>query len=1022
MRPSGQEQLAVFFRGPNHPQSPMSSTAPHSDGSQAATATLPPAWRIEVFRQEGVDDPEGVHARAALLELGVEGIERVRLGRGYLLPSALDRAAVDRITAELLRDPVVDSVRVTEPGKEPEAAPGAQRVLVAKKPGVMDAVATTLDAALDRMQPPIELAPGQSTRVATFQAWEIFGADSAQLGEAVRTALANEVIEDIGIGSEALQFGAPSARTDHGRVEVPVLGLDHDALMKLSTEGALSLNLTEMLEVQKHYQAEGREPSLCELETIAQTWSEHCQHKTFRGIIEMDGETIDNLLKSTIARATHELARDWCVSVFDDNAGIIEFDKDVDPDRGGWCLAVKVETHNHPSAIDPYGGAGTGIGGVIRDILGVGMGAKPIANVDAFFVGPTELPDAEVPKGTMHPRRILRGVVDGVRDYGNRMGIPTVAGGVWFDKGYTANPLVYAGTIGLIPHDQSFKKVLPGDAIVSVGGRTGRDGIHGATFSSIELSEESEMVSAAAVQIGDPITEKRVLDGLLRARDAGLYRAVTDCGAGGLSSAVGEMGAECGADVDLELVPLKYPGLTPEEIWISEAQERMVFAVDPAKVDELIAMFESEEVEATRIGSFNDTGRLELRYRGEVVGDMSMHFLHEGTPRPTRRAEWQSPGHADPGAPSPLNVDSLNGSDMPFGEAILQLMARPNVASKEWIIRQYDHEVQGMSVVKPLTGVEADGPSDGVVLKPLADSKKGVAIGCGANPRYGVLDPHGMALAVIDEALRNVVAVGGDPDHTAILDNFSWGNCDKPDRLGALVHASKGCYEAAMAYKTPFVSGKDSLNNEYRVGNETLSIPPTLFVTAMSRVPNVANAVTMDAKSAGNLILLVGVTNNELGGSEYLDMLGLSGGTVPRPNLKKAPKTFTKLHAATKLKQIRSCHDLSEGGLAVALAEMCMAGGVGADIDLGAIDHDDWPHEFDIDATLLFSESCTRFLVEVEQGKKFNFQTKMMGIAATPIGRFSKKNRMTVKSVTGRPLVDLGLDELRTAFQSGFQG
>ncbi|MEM8713273.1 MAG: phosphoribosylformylglycinamidine synthase subunit PurL, partial [Planctomycetota bacterium] len=738
-------------------------------------------------------------------------------------------------------------------------------------------------------------------------------------------------------------------------------------------------------------QSEGREPSLCELETIAQTWSEHCQHKTFRGVIEMDGETIDNLLKSTIARATHELARDWCVSVFDDNAGIVEFEPEGE--NGGWCLAIKVETHNHPSAIDPYGGAGTGIGGVIRDILGVGLGAKPIANTDAFFVGPTDLPAEDVPKGSMHPRRILRGVVEGVRDYGNRMGIPTVSGGVWFHEGYVANPLVYAGTIGLIPRDAAFKSVEPGDAIVSVGGRTGRDGIHGATFSSIELSEESEMVSAAAVQIGDPITEKRVLDGLLRARDAGLYRAVTDCGAGGLSSAIGEMGAECGAEVDLELVPLKYPGLTPEEIWISEAQERMVFAVAPENVDELIAAFESEEVEATRVGTFNDTGRLLLRYRGETVGDMSMHFLHEGTPRPTRRAEWNPPRLPDPGAPSPLNQTLFQEEVSPFGAAILTLLARPNIASKEWIVRQYDHEVQGMSVVKPLTGVRADGPSDGVILKPLADSKKGVAIGCGANPRYGLLDPKAMAEAVIDEALRNVVAVGGDPDHTAILDNFSWGNCDKPEQLGALVEASRGCYQAAMAYKTPFVSGKDSLNNEYRVGNETLSIPPTLYVTAMSRVPNVGNAVTMDAKSAGNLILLVGVTREELGGSEYLDVIGAEGGSVPRPDLKKAPKTFEKLHAATKLKQIRSCHDLSEGGLGVAIAEMCMAGGIGADIDLGAIDHDDWDHAYDIDTTLLFSESCTRFLVEVEQGKKFNFQTKMMGIAATPIGRFSKKNR-----------------------------
>lgn len=997
-------------------------TAPEggAQGAAVSAPSLPQAWRVEVFRRPGVDDPEGSHARAALAELGIDGQVEVRMGRGYLLPPGLTRDQVERVMAELLVDPVVDEARVTAPGDEPVTADGAKRVLVARKPGVMDPVAQTLQGAL------AGLALGeQDALVGSFHAWEISGAgdvSSDVLDEAMRAAMANEVIEDIESAGEGLHYGAPPARPRHGRIEVPLLAADDEELMRISSEGALSLNLTEMRAIQEHYAAEAREPSLAELETIAQTWSEHCQHKTFRGLIEMDGETIDNLLKSTIAKATFELDRDWCVSVFHDNAGIVEFEPDVDADRGGWCLAIKVETHNHPSAIDPYGGAGTGIGGVIRDILGVGMGAKPIANTDAFFVGPADLADEDVPRGTMHPRRILRGVVEGVRDYGNRMGIPTVSGGVWFHEGYTANPLVYAGTVGLIPRDCSTKEVLPGDVVVVVGGRTGRDGIHGATFSSAELSEESEMVSAAAVQIGDPITEKRVLDGLLRARDAGLYRAVTDCGAGGLSSAVGEMGAECGAEVDLETVPLKYPGLTPEEIWISEAQERMVLAVQPENLEELVRCFAAEEVEATAIGHYTDTGRLVLRYEGEIVGDMSMEFLHDGTPRPTRKAEWTAPGFADPGAPSPGRIPLFQDAESPFTATLLALMGRPNVASKEWIVRQYDHEVQGMSVIKPMCGVERDAPSDGVVLKPLAESRKGVALGCGANPRYGALDPRAMAEAVIDEALRNVVAAGGDPNHTAILDNFSWGNCDKPDRLGALVHASKGCYAAAMAYGTPFVSGKDSLNNEYRVGDETLAIPPTLYVTAMSRVPNVANAVTMDAKKEGNLLLLVGVTSPELGGSEYLDLIGEDGGAVPRPDLERAPKVLEKLHAAMKLKQVRSCHDLSEGGLAVAVAEMCMAGGIGAEIDLGAIDHEPFPHAYDEDATLLFSESCTRFLVEIEPGKKFNFQTKMMGVAVTPVGRLSKRDRLSVKGVGGRQIIDVTVNELREAFHSGFQG
>jgi len=991
------------------------TTSEHDAAPAHAPAALPNAWRVEVFRRAGVDDPEGAEALEALRGAGVEGLEAARFGRGYLLDPDLSRDDVDAVMRELLVDPVVDDASLTEPGAPPAAADGdAMRVLAARHPGVMDPVALTLERAAAALLGRLDHPPG----VASFRVYELTGAalDRAAVDRAVRRTLANEVIEDIESGSEALHFGPPPEGPRHGRVEVPLLGLDDAGLEKLSAEGALSLNLTEMREVQAHFEAEGREPSLCELETIAQTWSEHCQHKTFRGIIEMEGETIDNLLKSTIAKATFDLDRDWCVSVFHDNAGIVEFDPDVDPERGGWCLAIKVETHNHPSAIDPYGGAGTGIGGVIRDILGVGKGAKPIANTDAFFVGPPDTADAEVPKGSMHPRRILDGVVRGVRDYGNRMGIPTVSGGVWFHEGYIANPLVYAGTVGLIPRDQATKEVRPGDVIVTVGGRVGRDGIHGATFSSIELSEESEMVSAAAVQIGDPIAEKRVLDGLLRARDAGLYRAVTDCGAGGLSSAVGEMGAECGAEVDLETVPLKYPGLAPEEIWISEAQERMVLAVPPEQLDDLVACFESEEVEAAAIGRFTDTGRLVLRHSGEVVGDMSMHFLHEGTPRPVRRAEWTAPEHPDPGAPSPASLDAFAAAERPHEAALLALLARPTIASKEWIVRQYDHEVQGMSIVKPLAGVRGDAPADGVVMKPLAESRKGFALGAGANPRYGVLDPRAMAEASIDEALRNVVAVGGDPDHTAILDNFSWGNCDKPDRLGALVHASKGCYAAAMAYGTPFVSGKDSLNNEYRVGDETLSIPPTLYVTAMARVPSVANAVTMDLKESGNLLLLVGVTGAELGGSEYLAMAGRPGGAVPRPDLDRAPKALRQLHGAMKLRQVRACHDLSEGGLAVAVAEMCIAGDVGADIDLSALDHEPFAEGYDEDATLLYSESCTRFLVEVEPGKKFNFQTKMMGVAVTPIGRVSKKPRLTIKGSAGHTLVDVGVDEIRAAF------
>ncbi len=980
----------------------MTATDPRR--ATESTLDLPDAWRVEVFRKPDVDDPVGVQLLAGARELGVDALTRARAGRGTLLPPELSQEDVKRIVRELLADPVLDDVRLTAPGAEPTATSGTRRVLVARRPGVMDPVAITIQRVIGRAG-----LAASDLHVSTFTAWELEGAlDEATVELVASKLLANEVIEDVHLADEALHYGPPAEVPSHGRVDVPLEGLDDAGLLRISTDGGLSLNLVEMQAIAAHYAGLGRAPSACELETIAQTWSEHCKHKTFAGIVEMregsEHRTIDNLLKSTIKHATDTLAKDWCISVFHDNAGIIAFDGDQD-------VCFKVETHNHPSAIDPYGGAGTGIGGVIRDILGVGLGARPIANTDAFFVGPLDLAADDVPKGCMHPRRILRGVVHGVRDYGNRMGIPTVNGGVWVHEDYVGNPLVYAGTVGLMPRWAATKEVRPGDAIVVVGGRTGRDGIHGATFSSIELHEESEMVSAAAVQIGDPITEKRVLDVLLQARDKRLYRAITDCGAGGLSSAVGEMGEECGATVHLERVPLKYPGLQPEEIWISEAQERMVLAVPPESLDECLAVFAAEDVEATVIGEFDDTEALNLFHDGARMAELDMGFLHDGTPRPVRKAEWDAPTVDDPGCPAPAD----------HGATLLALLASPDIASKEWIVRQYDHEVQGMSVVKPLVGEQGDGPGDGAVLRPLPDSPKGIAITCGASPRYGRLDPRRMALAAIDEALRNSVAVGGDPDHTAILDNFSWGNCDKPDRLGALVLAAEGCRDAALAYGTPFISGKDSLNNEYRVGDETIAIPPTLLVSALAVVPDVSRAVTMDWKGAGNHLYQVGATLPELGGSHYAVVEGRDGGTVPAPDLDRAPRVMRALAAALRDGLARSVHDLSEGGLAVAAAESAFAGGYGAELDLSGFDAA-FPAGYDADSTLLYSESCTRFLVEVAPENAAAFERALDGMPLTRVGRTHAEPELVVRGTGGAELLRLSLPELSTAHRSGFAG
>jgi phosphoribosylformylglycinamidine synthase len=985
----------------------MLPTAEASSDETLAVHSAPDAWRVEVFRRAAIGDPEGTHLAAAIEELGFARPAELRVAKGYLLSPRYARAAVEEIARAVLADPVVNEVRVLAPRSAPRAA--AQRVLVMPRPGVMDPVAHTLEDLLVRSRrTPSEGPPA----VATYRVFELRGGPlGPELLQLATRLFANETIEVVRVAREDLPYGEPFPRAARGRVEVPLRALGEDELVRLSRDGQLSLSAAEMRAIQEHFVGLGREPSACELETLAQTWSEHCKHKTFTGLIEFTPPSgpkrrIDNLLKSTIARATRELARPWCVSVFEDNAGIVAFDQ-------GFDLCIKVETHNHPSAIDPYGGAGTGIGGVIRDVLGAGRGARPIANLDAFFVGPPDLPKERVPKGTMHPRRILRGVVAGVRDYGNRMGIPTVAGGVWFDEGYVANPLVYAGTVGLLPHAAARKEVRAGDVIVSVGGRTGRDGIHGATFSSVELSEHSETVSSSAVQIGDPITEKRTLDCLIAARERGLYRALTDCGAGGFSSAVGEMGERTGAEVELSAVRLKYPGLASHEIWISEAQERMVLAVPPEHLDELVRLFAAEDVEATVLGRFTDTRRLVVRDQGELVAELDMAFLHGGNPRPTRRAHWVPPALPDPGCRAPAAG---------LARTLLAALAHPEVASKAWIVRQYDHEVQGLSVVKPLVGVSGDAPSDAAVLQPLPSSRSGAALACGASARFGALDPYAMALAVIDEALRNAVAVGADPARIAILDNFSWGNCDKPDRLGALVLAAEGCHDAAKAFGTPFVSGKDSLNNEYRVGGETLSIPPTLLITALGVVPDVARATTMDQKCAGNRLYVVGETRPELGGSLLHELAGLRGGSVPRVDLERAPRLLAALHAAIAAGTVASCHDLSEGGLAVAAAEMALGGGLGLALELGRLPSAANPSGWDADAWCLFSESPTRFLVEVEPGRAADFERHFAGLPCAVLGEVRAQPVLSVRGLSGRAVLEVPLEELARAFHSAFQG
>ncbi|MBI1851677.1 MAG: phosphoribosylformylglycinamidine synthase subunit PurL [Planctomycetes bacterium] len=948
-------------------------------------------FRVEVARRPDLPDPAGDAILAEAGELGFRNLTAVRSVHVYLFEGSFDRDAALRVARELLADPVVDVATVDDP--LPAPSDDVVELLVAKKSGVMEPVEDSAMLAIRDLG----LRIGSVRLVRKYFLFGLAAGDALDLG---RRVLANEVIEDVLVGPapELSLFAKPAAYVFR-RVEIALRSASDDELRKLSRDLSLSLSVEEMRAIRGHFEALGRDPTDVEVLTIAQTWSEHCKHKTFTGPIEFEGERIDNLLRTTIMRATTELNRPWCVSVFKDNAGVVRFD-----DANDVCF--KVETHNHPSAIEPYGGAGTGIGGVVRDVLGTGLGAKPILNTDVFCFGPIDMPADRVPRGALHPRHVMRGVVSGVRDYGNRMGIPTANGAVFFDERYVGNPLVFCGTVGLLPRDAAQKEVKPGDAIVVVGGRTGRDGIGGATFSSAELHETSEVVSGGAVQIGNAITERKVQDALLEARARNLYRSITDCGAGGFSSAVGEMGEKVGASVELERVPLKYEGLSPAEIWLSEAQERMVLAVPPENVDAILTLCASEEVEALSIGRFTGDRRLRVLYAGNLVADLDMEFLHHGLPRVSKKARRPLRSEAVQDLPEPRED---------WGDTVRSILSSPNVSSKEWIIRQYDHEVQGGVVVKPLQGVHNDGPGDACVLLPVLGSTRGIVVANGMNPCYGDLDPYAMAASAIDEALRNVVAVGGSLDQVALLDNFSWGSCDRPEELGALVLAARACYDAAVSYGTPFISGKDSLNNEFNTADGTIIVPPTLLISALGILEDVRLAVTMDLKSAGNRLYVVGETRAELGGSHYARLRGIRTGTVPQVRLAYARRVLQAMARATASATVRSCHDCSEGGLAVAIAEMAFAGDLGADVDLRRVPTSPTGMRDDV---VLFSESNSRFVVEVAEARAASFERNLAGIPFAWIGTTTADRRVRAIGASGKSVLDEPIEALRSAWKA----
>jgi phosphoribosylformylglycinamidine synthase II len=743
----------------------------------------------------------------------------------------------------------------------------------------------------------------------------------------------------------------------------------------------LGLSIDELKYIRNHVK---RPLTDVELQTIAQTWSEHCYHRTFKGDVITNKGVIKNLLKSYIMKATKELNKPWCFSVFKDNAGLVEFDKN-------YLIAAKVETHNHPSAIEPFGGAATGIGGVIRDILGVW--GEPIALLDVLCFGPLDLKPEELPAYVRHPKYLYEGVVAGIGSYGNNMGIPTVCGAIVFDKGYIGNIVVYCGCVGILPKKAYIQKVKKGDLIVIAGGRTGKDGVRGAIFASADLSEELEELRTA-VQIPDPIEEEKLRRAILRIRDEKIASGITDLGGGGLSSAVGEMAHRfgLGAEVELSYVHLKLDKMVPWEIWISESQERMLLSVPKNNLSRVFEIFEEEDVEVSVIGSFTKTNKLVVNYCGERVCDLSLNFLFS-PPKVIRKASFEPPEEIECRLEEPENLE----------DELLLVLSEPNVKSKEEVIRSYDHEVRGCTVVKPIHGYTG-GPNDAAVIKPLKDSWRGIVISVGINPFYS--DPYWMVASSIEEALRNNRAVGGR--RIALLDNFVWGNPEYEDRMGSLVRAIEACYDFSKAFDTPFISGKDSLYNESPLG----PIRPTFLATGIGIINDIRKAITTELKRSEDPLYILGYTKEELGGSAYLRVKGRENeGKIPKVNSIISKKIMEKLTKAIDKGLVLACHDISDGGIGAAAAEMVISSmEFGLSIDLRSVPSDTNRSDF-----LLFSESQSRFLVEVKREKTKEFEKIFKGLPFNKIGKVTSKKAFIFIDLRGR-VHEISSSEIKKAW------
>lgn len=861
----------------------------------------------------------------------------------------------------------------------------ARIVEIAYKPGVMNPeAASIMKAAHDLGVKP--LAADSSHEYAFFGNLKL--SEMEKIVEKLK--LFNPSVEYIvATDPDTLRISGTPGKTTH----IPLRVMQDKQLMALSQDN-LFLNLEEMKVIQSYFQKIKRDPTDFELETLAQTWSEHCVHKTFKANLTIDGKKKDPLFKRI--KETAKGFDDRIVSAFVDNSGVIDF-------YDGYGICGKVETHNSPSAIEPYGGAMTGSGGVFRDVLGTGQGAKVLASTDIFCFAKPDLPKSEVPPGCLPPEYLLKKVVLGVRDYGNRVGIPTNNGSIHFHNDFRAKPTVAVGAFGIIKKTKA-KKQTPkkGDFIITLGGRTGRDGIHGATFSSAEMTDRTMTVSGSAVQIGNAIEEKRVIDAVLDLCEKNLIRSITDCGAGGYSSAIGEMGQTTGANVQLENVPVKYPGLAPWEIFLSESQERMVIAIDPKDKKAVMDICALYNVEATVIGEFTNTKHLQVFYEKDLVCNLDMHFLHDGLPQRHMIGKTKQ-----------FKVsEKLPNEPKEYKALWKEILAHGDVNSKEPIVRMYDHTVQARSALSPFGGVDLDAPNDGAIVKPLYKKPYGLAITHGLNPGMTQLDPTLGSIWAITEAVANYVAIGGDTNDAALIDNFVWPFPDQAS-LADLDASVDACSKMAKLLQMPFVSGKDSLSSTYRYPNgEVLKIPPVLLISVFGKIPDVTKTISSDFKTVGSTIVLVGKPDTKnLGGTTYFDITKSTSKNIPDIDIKTLPKILTTMTTAIREGHVLSAHDISEGGIAGALAEMCFGGGFGATINLDVIASETKQSRPDF---ILFNETAGTFLVEVNDEK--TAKKLFADVPYIVLGNTIAEPKITINS-NEKALVSATIDELKQAWQ-----